>query len=225
MAVLDIAPKRVEVVNEVQVVWAKPIHLDSIPASLRGKPRVLFLQAQEPDMRLPRTSLLLFLFVFTHPCPSIQAQEETLIFLVRHAERADDGQMTGQEDPHLSEAGCRRADALAEMLKDVGLTHIHSSDVNRTRETGAPAARISGLEIHIYDRRDSEGFAHQLLSTPGRHLVVGHSNTIPALVEALGGDSHGEIGHLEYDRLYLVVPGPEGVRTVLLRFGEAASPH
>lgn len=175
-------------------------------------------------MRISRTtSLLLFLLAWTVIPGSAQAQEETLVFLVRHAERADDGQMTGEEDPHLSEAGYRRADALAEMLKDVGLTHIHSSDFIRTRETARPTADAAGLETLTYDHRDPEGFARWLLSTPGRHLVAGHSNSTPALVRALGGDPHGEIDHLEYDRLYLVVAGPEGVETVLLRFGPPSS--
>ena len=49
---------------------------------------------------------------------ALQAQEETIIFLVRHAERADDGPVASQmamdpqmaEDPPLSEAGQARAD-------------------------------------------------------------------------------------------------------------------
>ena len=154
------------------------------------------------------------------PINPVLGQEGTLIFLVRHAERADDGAMTSEADPHLSAAGYARAEALAEMLKDVALTHVYSSDYIRTRETGAPTAEAAGLEIEIYDHRALEPFAQQLLSTPGRHLVVGHSNSTPALVAALGGDPHGEIGHLEYDRLYLLTVGSQGIETVLLRFGE-----
>ena len=148
------------------------------------------------------------------------AQEETLIFLVRHAERADDGGMASEEDPHLSEAGYARASALAEMLKDSGLTHIHSSDYIRTRETAAPAAEAMSLEVTSYNVRLLDDFAQELLSTPGRHLVTGHSNTTPDLVTALGGDPHGEIAEMEYDRLYILTVGPAGVVTVLLRFGK-----
>jgi probable phosphoglycerate mutase len=169
-------------------------------------------------MRLRRFSLLLLLLgIFAQPAA---AQDETLIFLVRHAERADDGAMTGQEDPHLSEAGYARAQILAEMLKDVGLTHVHSSDFIRTKETGGPMAEAAGLEIAIYDHRTPDDLAAKLLATPGRHLVVGHSNSTPALVAALGGDPHEAIEHLEYDRLYLVTVGATGIDTVLLRFGE-----
>jgi phosphohistidine phosphatase SixA len=149
-----------------------------------------------------------------------QDQEETLIFLVRHAERADDGAPEPEEDPHLSQEGQARAEALREMLKSAGLTHIHSSNYIRTRETAAPAARAAGLDVSLYDVGALEDFAEELRSTPGRHLVVGHSNSTPRLVAALGGDPHGTIDSMEYDRLYLLAAGPQGVQTILLRFGE-----
>jgi hypothetical protein len=49
---------------------------------------------------------------------------------------------------------------------------------------------------------------------------VGHSNTTPALVDALGGASVSPVEEDEYDRLYVVVLGPgETVTSSLLRFG------
>jgi broad specificity phosphatase PhoE len=172
-------------------------------------------------MRFRRTAVfLLALLVGGLLIPSgARCQEETLIFLVRHAERADDGAMTGQEDPHLSEAGSTRAGRLAELLQDAGIDHVFSTNFIRTRETAAPTAEAAGVEIQLYGAGDPEAFATELWNTPGRHLVVGHSNSTPALVAALGGDPHGEIQPLEYDRLYLVTKGPDGVSTVLLRFG------
>jgi hypothetical protein len=49
--------------------------------------------------------------------------------------------------------------------------------------------------------------------------VLGHSNTTPDLVTALGGDPQGPIAEMEYDRLYVVTLTDEGASTVLLRFG------
>ncbi len=172
--------------------------------------------------RLPFLALVFSCLVFaTLACRPEPVQEEITIFLVRHAERADDGMMTGEEDPHLSEAGFTRAQQLADLLRDVSLTHIHSSNYIRTRETAAPTASQAGLEVATYDARALEDFAMELKATPGRHLVVGHSNSTPQLVAALGGDPHGEIQTMEYDRLYLLSMGPTGVKTVLLRFGES----
>jgi hypothetical protein len=76
------------------------------------------------------------------------------------------------------------------------------------------------LEVSLYDASDLAPFAEELLSTPGTHLVVGHSNTTPELVKALGGNPGPSIQSLEYDRLYMVLPGKESTRTILIRFGE-----
>lgn len=151
-------------------------------------------------------------------------QEESLVFLVRHAERADDGAMTGHEDPHLSEAGYQRARLLAEVLRDAEIQYVYSTDYIRTTETAQPAAELLGVEVRIYDPDDLGTFAATLRATPGRHLVVGHSDTTPELVSALGGDPHGEIESMEYDRLYLVRAGSSGASTVLLRFGASPPP-
>ena len=60
----------------------------------------------------------------------------------------------------------------------------------------------------------------------GRVLITGHSNTTPALVDFLGGDSVSAIHEAEYDRLYIVVIGPGRVATsVLLRFGAPFEAH
>lgn len=146
----------------------------------------------------------------------LQAQTEpTVVFLVRHAERAEDG----TSDPPISEEGEARAGLLAEMLRDVELTRIHTTDYRRTRATGRPTASAAGLDMELYDADDLPAFAERLRSMPGRHLVLGHSNTTPQLVGALGGEPGGAIDELEYDRLYIVTLTSEGVSTVLLRFG------
>ncbi|MEP6343246.1 MAG: histidine phosphatase family protein [Maricaulaceae bacterium] len=138
------------------------------------------------------------------------------IFLVRHAEKT-----AAKTDPALTQAGQDRAQLLANMLGDVGITHIHSSDYKRTRDTAAPLAAHLGLEVMIYDPRDLEGMAAKLKSMSGRHLVVGHSNTTPPLTELLGGEGGRPIVEAtEYDRLYIVTPTANGeVTTTLLRFG------
>ncbi len=140
--------------------------------------------------------------------------DDVVVFLVRHAEKIDDSR-----DPDLSEEGTERAVLLARMLGDAGITHIHSTDYKRTQETAAPLARALALEIHSYDPRDLPGLASRLRDTPGRHLVVGHSNTTPGAVEALGGDPVSPIDEAEYDRLYIVTPMGDGALSTLVRFG------
>lgn len=150
------------------------------------------------------------------PPPADAQTDATVVYLVRHAERAEDG----TNDPPISVAGQARADLIAEMLRDARITHVHSTDLKRTRSTGMPLAEEAGLEIRTYSPRDLAAFAHELWQTPGRHLVLGHSNTTPQLVEALGGDPYSPIEEMEYDRLYVVTLTDDGASTVLIRFGE-----
>jgi phosphohistidine phosphatase SixA len=162
--------------------------------------------------------LVLLLVALAGSASHVIAQAEpTVVYLVRHAEKADES-----ADPALTAEGNARAAVLAGLLSDSGITHIYSSDFVRTRATVEPLARRLGLETLIYDPRDLVGIASRLRNTPGRHLVSGHSNTTPRLVELLGGDPHSAIDEpSEYDRLYIVTLLPGGrASSVLLRYGE-----
>ena len=149
--------------------------------------------------------------------PGPGAQEAVVVYLVRHAEKSDDG----TNDPPLAIAGRIRVQTLKALLADVDLTHVHTTDWKRTRDTARPFAERAALEMAVYDPRELETLAAEIRAAPGRHLVAGHSNTTPQLVAALGGDPLGPIDELEYDRLYVLViqPGETTVTTVL-RFGE-----
>jgi len=146
-------------------------------------------------------------------------EEQLVIFLVRHAEKIDHS-----KDPDLSMAGYQRAKVLAGTLTDAKIEYIHSSDFIRTRETAKPLAEQSGLKIELYDPRDLFSLSDQLKAAGGRHLVVGHSNTTPDLVEILGGDPGPAIQEEnEYDRLYILTISKETVNTVLIRYGQPFS--
>ena len=140
----------------------------------------------------------------------------SVVYLVRHAEKADTS-----KDPALSEAGEARAMELARMLIDAGITHVWSTDLKRTRLTAKPLAERSGITVSTYDPGKLDQLAIRLKTTPGRHLVVGHSNTTPDVVKHLGGDPGPAISETEYDRFYVVVLSPEGAATVVLRYGSS----
>ncbi len=147
------------------------------------------------------------------PSPS---GDSVVVFLVRHAEKSDDG----SKDPPLTAAGRARAARLARVLADVGLTAVYSTDYRRTRATAEPAARAAALDVRTYDPKRPADLASRLRSTAGRYLVVGHSNTVPELVRALGGDPGPDMSEAEYDRLYVVSIGGTGVTTLRLHYGE-----
>ena len=153
----------------------------------------------------------------TAPVPEaapMRAPAAEAIVLVRHGETAPDG----TRDPALSPEGEARAARLAALVADLGITAIHTTEYRRTRGTAAPAGAGEGISPLAYDPRALPDFAALLLAAPGRHLVVGHSNTTPELVRLLGGDPGAPIDEHEHDRVYLLVPTGDGIRTFLFRY-------
>ena len=173
---------------------------------------------KRPILKLGRGVIAAFTLMALAAC-SQAAPKPDAVFLVRHAEKT-----TEKTDPGLTEAGKARAVALADRLEGEGITHIHSSDYIRTRDTAAPLAERLGLEVEIYDAGDLPGIAEKLKAMPGRHLVVGHSNTAPQLTELLGGDGGTPIVEAtEYDRLYVVtMESGQPVKSYLTRFGASS---
>jgi phosphohistidine phosphatase SixA len=143
---------------------------------------------------------------------ALPAPAQTAVFIVRHAEKASD---SSERDVPLSEEGKARAERLAAILKDVGVTTIYATDTVRARSTAEPLARAGGRTIRIYS--DVAALADDLRREPTAvALVVGHSNTVPQLLSALGVREKIEIGDREYDRLFVVSPRGSG-EPVLLR--------
>ncbi len=147
--------------------------------------------------------------------PASAQDGSTTVFLVRHAEK-----MAEKNDPELSASGKSRAAHLAALLADANISGIFSTDFARTRDTAAPLADALGQEVRLYDPAAPGQLVASLKSSPGRYLVVGHSNTVPDLVERLGGTPGPAIDEkTEYDRLYVLTLGAEdGTTTVLLRY-------
>lgn len=148
-------------------------------------------------------------------------QDPIVVFLVRHAEKTEDSM---EKDSHLTEDGYIRAAELARTLADAEIEYVHSSDYIRTRNTAAPVADLFGLEMELYATSDLHDLADTIKARGGRHLVVGHSNTTPVMVEILGGKPGVPIVEAnEYDRLYILTITGNGVNTVLLRYGKPCS--
>jgi broad specificity phosphatase PhoE len=140
------------------------------------------------------------------------ASAQGTIFLVRHAERADTETLKGAPpptgaDPSLSAAGQTRAAALASMLKDATITTIFVTEFKRTQETAAPLAKALGIKPTTIAADDTAGLIARLKKIAGNVLVVGHSNTVPEIVKALGVTTPVSIGDQDFDNLFLVTAG------------------
>ena len=118
-----------------------------------------------------------------------ESQATTTIIFVRHAEKA----AVPAEDPGLSEAGVRRVAELTRQLVDAdvvaGVDAVYATQFRRSQETARPVADALDLPINTYAAEDTELVLETILEDhKGKIiLVVGHSDTLPALMANLGG--------------------------------------
>lgn len=148
----------------------------------------------------------------------------TVVIVIRHAEKA-----TGQGDnPSLSPTGVRRAHALVAALGGADVKAIYSTQFNRTRETVDPLAKDLDLRVtELMINESNAGTYHTALASEirAKHrgetvVVVGHSNTVPLIVQALSGKLVEPIEESEYDRIYMVVLSGSGEgRVISVRYG------
>jgi len=128
------------------------------------------------------------------------ATAQSTIFIVRHAEKAD-----ATKDPDLSEAGRARAEALAKTLRDARITAIYATEFKRTQQTAAPLAKALGLTVTTLPAKDNAALIAKLRASTGNALIVGHGDTIPDLIKALGISDPINIAENDYDNLFVVV--------------------
>lgn len=137
-----------------------------------------------------------------------------LVFvLVRHAEKAADD----PKDPSLSEIGLARAQRLAVSLKDAPVAAVYATAYRRTRQTALPTAAAHGRDVLTYDARQSaDAFAAEVRAVQrhGTVLIVGHSNTVPAITAALCGCAVAPMREDEYDRRITVRIAEDGAATL-----------
>ncbi len=157
-----------------------------------------------------------------------ESQATTTVIFVRHAEKAS----VPADDPGLSPAGVRRVAELTRQLKDAdvvaGIDAVYATPYRRTEETARPIADALGLPVNSYDAADTESIMeHIVREHKGRIiLVVGHSNTLPALIGNMGASKKvPPIAEDEYDNIYIVsIPWFGKTKTIRLRYGEPYIP-
>ena len=157
-----------------------------------------------------------------------ESQATTTVIFVRHAEKA----LEPADDPGLSEAGKRRVAELTRQLEDAdviqGIDAVYSTPFRRTEETARPVAEALDLPLNTYDAADTEAIMEKIVREhKGKIiLVVGHSNTLPALMGNMGASKRvPPIAENEYDNIYIVsIPWFGKTKTIRLRYGEPYVP-
>jgi 2,3-bisphosphoglycerate-dependent phosphoglycerate mutase len=127
----------------------------------------------------------------------------TTFVLVRHAEKGNDG----TADPELSEAGKQRAESLIKFLKKTKVDAIYSTSYKRTRNTVAPLAQSKNLVVEMYNPSKPEEIDAMIQKYKGGTIIlVGHSNTTPAVLNYLTGhkDEFAAFDDSDYSNLIIV---------------------
>ena len=131
------------------------------------------------------------------------ANAAPVVFIVRHAEKAS----TSGKDPDLSVEGQKRADALAHILKDSQITSIFVTEFKRTQQTAAPTAKAARVTPTVVPANDIGALVGKLRALNGNALVIGHGNTIPDLLRALGVTTAVSIPEDDYTEIFAVLLG------------------
>jgi broad specificity phosphatase PhoE len=138
----------------------------------------------------------------------VSAASTTTVFVMRHAEKLVSN--LADADPPLAPAGEARALELAQHFgaapKEQRLDAIIVTQLRRTQDTVRPLANRLGIPVIVVPADEPERAAKRALSEyrGGRVLIVGHSDTVPAIVEELSGVDVGAMSEAEYGILYVV---------------------
>ena len=126
------------------------------------------------------------------------------LHLLRHAEKAAPGD---DPDPPLSEAGTARAQALVSWADGRKIDAIYATHLRRTQQTALPLAAARDLELRVLPAGDDARLLARLRGAHcGQHVVVvGHSNTVPALAQAFGAPAFAIAEH-EFGTVYTLQP-------------------
>lgn len=155
-----------------------------------------------------KASILSFLFFLALSIGQAQTSP-SVIFIVRHCEKA----MESTDNPNLAEEGKKRAEHLAEILKNTGIEAVYSTNYKRTMQTAEPLANAMKLSPMVYEPRDAN-FGEQLRKSGKKVLVVGHSNTVPDLLNQLSGTKNYQ-PHDGYGDLWVVTIQEGQAATIL----------
>lgn len=143
---------------------------------------------------------------------SLAQTKTTNIYLIRHAEKADNS-----INPDLSQAGLQRAQHWNDIFSAVKFDAVYSTNYKRTEQTATPTATSQKISISHYEPKDLT--VEKIKAHSGQTiLIVGHSNTIPDLVNQLiGQNKYPMMEETEFGNLYLITSNGESINYQLLK--------
>ncbi|HEV2570073.1 histidine phosphatase family protein [Sphingomonas sp.] len=123
------------------------------------------------------------------------------VYVMRHLER-DAG-----KDPSLNAIGTKHSEELATWFRRDRPKAIFVTQFRRAQETVAPLAKRLRITPIRYDPGKPEAMLSQVKASKGPVLIVGHSNTVPKIVEELGGPAGPDLADTDYGRIWIIRDG------------------
>jgi broad specificity phosphatase PhoE len=137
--------------------------------------------------------IIILLFIFCSCAPRI--------YIVRHAEKSTEP----KDNPHLTAAGIKRAEALQRLLRKKRIAAIYTTNTNRTLETAQPVSRSGMVPVTIYKNDTLKQLFITIFQSKKNTLVVGHSNTVLTMLDTMHlGRKIISIPDTAYDNLFIV---------------------
>lgn len=139
------------------------------------------------------------------------AHAQQTVILVRHAELQGTAMAEPRELP-LSDEGKARAQKLANLLAEAGVAAIYVTDFQRTNQTGQPLSYKIDRPLTVVPKGDPRELVARLRKEHAGEtvLVVGHTDTLPGLIKALGHPAEIKIDAQDYGNLFIVSPKADG---------------
>src|SRR5689334_17061501 len=135
----------------------------------------------------------------------------TTVILVRHAEKKIE---PTNPDPDLAPEGVVRAQEIARVFANAGITTIFATQYKRTQQTVKPLSDHIGVPVTLLDSKQTDELVKRIQTQlRGQTIFIsGHNDTVPAIASALSGQKFPAIPDNEYDNVFIVT---------VYRFGKA----
>lgn len=148
-----------------------------------------------------------------------EAHAAATFYVVRHAEKeAQEPDMSS--DVPLTASGRARAEALKERLRNEKINAVYSTQTIRTVNTATPLSELAGIDIQLYDHRDTAMLSRWKKGS-GNTLIVGHSNTVDDIVNFLAGKTLlQDLPDSAYGDLFVLVKKGNNIAFQKERFGK-----
>jgi broad specificity phosphatase PhoE len=153
-------------------------------------------------------SLVPILLAALAGCATMPAQQQPIYYVLRHLHTPE-----GQRDPDLTAQGQAAAQRLPALFANERPAAIYVSQFKRSQQTAAALAARFGLTPIVYDSADTPALVARVRSGPWPVVIVGHSNTVPDIVQQLGGPRPAPLTHPDFGDVWRI--GPDGATTRL----------